>query len=75
MSKQNVNKKGKQTTAELSVGWVGAMEDAERHLQQAKQEMMEWKVVVRICGERISQGMPWPGAQARGQSARQQHSV
>lgn len=68
MSKTNVNKKVYNNVQNISdckqTGWNEALQDAERQLEAAENEVAQWKATVRICRERVRTGAPWPDEKA-----------
>jgi hypothetical protein len=73
MSKRTVNKNVQ--AQQESLGWDGALADAEQNLAKAESEVQQWETVVRVCRKKIEQRAPWPGSQSSGQSKAQQHSA
>jgi hypothetical protein len=63
MVKANASRKDK-ANVKSTAGWQAALKDAEKRLEQARRDTMEWKAVASVCRKRISEGAPWPGDSA-----------
>ena len=42
-------------------GWVDAVKDAERRIQEYESKIEDLKAAIRVCKQRVQAGEPWPG--------------
>jgi hypothetical protein len=65
---------GNEVNSKVLTGWDKLIQDAEQKIEAAKERIDALRKAAKDLKRIRDSGQPWPKAQARGQSARQQHS-